>query len=352
MRPVFECPRCRGSHSPIDEELGARPHERISRGVAELVSWKAARQSFDDASEDLRHCHGLGVSSSEVARIVHEVGARAHEYLAARDERWSEPVSSDRPVFAAEIEAGRLVVEIDGTIVLTRPGEEHKTVWVARAFDAATRGAGASGRAHITESRYATGAGTLEEFKYSVDALANRMGARSAEATAVVADGAPPLWNLLGERLPHAVQIQDYWHVSEHLHALAKDLFGEQSPKAHERGEAWSQLLFDGATGGLIEQLEAERKRRRGAKRQRISRELAYLHAGRHRMDYPRYRAQGWPIGSGAAEGACKHLVKERFGLTGARWRRSDIKDVLALRTAQFNNEWNDLWNIRDQRAA
>lgn len=188
---------CRHTLAVLDGELGARPHERISEGVRELVAWKAARQSFADASEDLAHCHALEVSSSEIARIAHEEGQRACGILEARDERWSEPVATDRPVFTAEIEACRLVVEVDGTAMLTREWEEHKTVWVARACDADCRGEDGSGRQRLTDSRYAADAGDLEEFNYRVDALANRMGARSAQEIAVVADGAPALWNLL-----------------------------------------------------------------------------------------------------------------------------------------------------------
>jgi hypothetical protein len=343
-RFVHECPCCRHSLALIDQELGLSPHENISRRVLELVAWKGARESFSDASEDLRHCHGLKVSSSEVARIVHAEGRRVAQFLEERDERWSEPVATDHPVFAPEFVSDRLVVEVDGAVVLTREGEEHKTVWVARAFDLSCRSADGSGRAQLSDSRYAAVAGDLEEFKYRVDALANRMGARSARQIAVVADGAPTLWNLLSERLPNAVQIQDFWHVSEHLHGLAKDLLGDQKAETRERGEAWASLLWDGRLDDLIDQLEQEHRRRRGEKRERLRREIAYIEAGRHRMDYPRYREHGWPIGSGAVEGACKHLVKERLGITGARWKRKDLPHVLALRTAQFNNDWEQLW--------
>ena len=62
-------------------------------------------------------------------------------------------------------------------------------------------------------------------------------------------------------------------------------------------------------------------------------------------MDYARYEKQGWPIGSGAVEGTCKHLVKTRFGVTGARWRRKNIGKILALRLALFNNEWDKYWD-------
>ena len=61
-------------------------------------------------------------------------------------------------------------------------------------------------------------------------------------------------------------------------------------------------------------------------------------------MDYARYEREGWPIGSGAIEGTCKHLVKERFCITGAQWRRKSIPFMLALRLSIFNEEWDSIW--------
>jgi hypothetical protein len=44
---------------------------------------------------------------------------------------------------------------------------------------------------------------------------------------------------------------------------------------------------------------------------------LHYLESGKHRMDYQRYEQEGWPIGSGAIEATCKHLVKTALGRDG-----------------------------------
>ena len=38
-------------------------------------------------------------------------------------------------------------------------------------------------------------------------------------------------------------------------------------------------------------------------------------------LQYDRYHASGYPIATGVVEGACRHLVRDRMELTGARWR-------------------------------
>ena len=39
-----------------------------------------------------------------------------------------------------------------------------------------------------------------------------------------------------------------------------------------------------------------------------------------HRMEYPEYVAEGWQIGSGPVESACKTVVGQRLKLAGMRW--------------------------------
>lgn len=344
VRRVHECPSCRCSLAALDRELGVAPHERLSRSVLELVSYKAARMSFADVSEDLAHCHSINVSVSEVHRTAHKQGARIAELLEGRDERWNEPVSSERPVHPPEIDCEVVAFETDGVVVLTRPGEEHKTVWLARAFGIEHRGKDQGQRPFLTQSRFAAGAATLEEFRHNSRALANRMGARSATTTIALADGAPPLWRLIEEVLPGAVQIQDYWHVAQHLCGLSKQLHGEDAAAFTPDAERWKTMLWDGRVEELITELQGLAPSHQEPKRQHLEREIAYLEAGRHRMDYPRYRREHWPVGSGAIEGTCKHLAKQRFGITGARWKRATINNILALRLAQFNHEWQRYW--------
>ena len=44
---------------------------------------------------------------------------------------------------------------------------------------------------------------------------------------------------------------------------------------------------------------------------------LNYIRNNLHRMDYPTYVANGWSIGSGSVESACKTVVNQRLKLAG-----------------------------------
>jgi hypothetical protein len=60
--------------------------------------------------------------------------------------------------------------------------------------------------------------------------------------------------------------------------------------------------------------------------------------------NYPTALANGWPIATGVIEGACRHLVKDRMDITGARWGLHGAETVLKLRAIAANNDLDDYW--------
>jgi len=62
-------------------------------------------------------------------------------------------------------------------------------------------------------------------------------------------------------------------------------------------------------------------------------------------MEYKRFRDNGWPIGSGPVEGACKNIVKQRLCRSGMRWSIPGGQTILSLRSIVKSNRWNEFWN-------
>ena len=56
-------------------------------------------------------------------------------------------------------------------------------------------------------------------------------------------------------------------------------------------------------------------------------------------LQYDRYLSAGYPIATGVVEGACRHLVRDRMELTGARWRLVGAEAVLKLRALRASGE-------------
>ena len=71
---------------------------------------------------------------------------------------------------------------------------------------------------------------------------------------------------------------------------------------------------------------------------------LKYLGNNKAHMRYDEYLAAGYPIGSGVAEGACRHLVKDRMEQTGMRWTVEGAQAMLDLRATYLNEDWESFW--------
>ena len=73
----------------------------------------------------------------------------------------------------------------------------------------------------------------------------------------------------------------------------------------------------------------------------KLEEHLGYFENNRDRMKYDEYLEQGYPIGSGVVEGACRNLVKDRMERTGMRWCVDGAQAILDLRAVYLNDDWN-----------
>jgi hypothetical protein len=62
-------------------------------------------------------------------------------------------------------------------------------------------------------------------------------------------------------------------------------------------------------------------------------------------LDYPTALKEGWPIATGIIEGACRHLVKDRMDITGARWGLAGAEAILKLRAIKANGDFDAYWH-------
>ena len=60
-----------------------------------------------------------------------------------------------------------------------------------------------------------------------------------------------------------------------------------------------------------------------------------YCRSNQARLQYPAFRAQGLPIGSGAVESSAKHLIQQRLKRAGRRWSDAGGHALIALRAAR-----------------
>ena len=67
-------------------------------------------------------------------------------------------------------------------------------------------------------------------------------------------------------------------------------------------------------------------------------------------MRYDKALEKGWPIATGMIEGACRFVIEDRFGITGARWSPDGAETILKLRAVVVNGDLDDYMNYYKNR--
>jgi hypothetical protein len=164
-----------------------------------------------------------------------------------------------------------------------------------------------------------------------------------------VMDGESVLWSLLKQYLPMAVGILDIFHVMERLWQAAYCFHPEGSDEAKTFVTDRLERLLEGGVGrviGGLRQMGTKNKLPR-SKQKKLDEVIGYFHNNRKHMLYDEYLSAGYPIGSGVAEGACRHLVKDRMELTGMRWCVQGAQAMLDLRAVFINDDWREFQDHR-----
>lgn len=167
-------------------------------------------------------------------------------------------------------------------------------------------------------------------------------------------DGERSLWDMQRYWFGRAIGILDIFHVSERIWGVAHCFHAKESEAAWQFATHHLRMILDGKVGYVLRNLRRlleEKKKELGReKRKTVSAAITYFENNQDHMRYDEYLAAGYPIGSGVAEGACRHLVKDRLELTGMRWERKGAQSMLHLRAIYLNGEWDAFVNYRIER--
>jgi hypothetical protein len=148
--------------------------------------------------------------------------------------------------------------------------------------------------------------------------------------------------------------IIDFIHVLGYLWKAAWCFHPPRDPAIEDWVIAQGLDILHGRAAGVItriSQLAAGKPPRPGSEHARnIARTLSYLQNKQPFMDYPRALANGWPIATGVIEGACRHLIGDRMGITGARWGLDGAQAMLWLRAIAASGDTSAYWDWHIQQ--
>jgi hypothetical protein len=172
----------------------------------------------------------------------------------------------------------------------------------------------------------------LDGFLPLLLSLAQRWRLETAEELIALGDGAVWIWNLVAKYFPHAVQILDFWHLTEHLWTVARARYGAGTVEAARWVKQVQWDLKHDLTHSFLFQLQEWQPASEEAREVRRT-ELAFFMANEARMRYGTFLKRGYMIGSGVMESGCRQLVGKRLDQAGMHWRPETADAVLAIRS-------------------
>jgi hypothetical protein len=368
---------------PADQALNLPP-ELHSHGLRELSAIESARGSFTEASEAITRSTGV------------RLGKRQTEQLAARaaidfDAFYAQPARKQATVTDGDL----LVLSADGKGIVMRPdalrpgtakaaaqatgklqtrlskGEKRnrkRMAEVGAVYDltpvtrTATIGRGDVGDDHHTigpaapkaSNKWLT-ASVIDNAATVITSIfdeAQRRDPTHQRTWVVLVDGAKHQIDCIqAEAKNRNVQIAivcDFIHVLEYLWSAAWSFFTEGDPAAENWVSAKALAILNGQASTVAAAIRRKATTRglEPSARRNADRCADYLLAKRDYLDYPKALAAGWPIATGIIEGACRHLVKDRLDLTGARWGLDGAEAILKLRALRSNGDFEQYWTF------
>lgn len=291
---------------------------------------------FGKAAQLLQDLLGVSCSQATARRDTQAAGAA---YVAMQTESADQIVTQAPPAKAGMEKA---LLSVDGAIIPLVGGEwaEVKTLVVGEVVTHTNQ----EGEAEVKTQAlsYFSRLADAQRFQHLAHSELHRRGIERSGKVAAVMDGADWQQGFVDYHRSDAIRILDFPHAAQRITGVGQALFGEGTPATHQWIEPrLHQLKQDGPDNLLTElhQLQLQNPQTK-----LLQENLAYLEKRVTQMQYPRFQAQGWPIGSGCVESANKLVVEARLKGSGMHWLRGNVDPMLALRNLVCSDRWTDDW--------
>jgi hypothetical protein len=311
-----------------------------------LVFTATLAGSFADAAQ-LAAKWDCPVDDAVIHQLTQRVGAKAEEQTEARLKQIPQESQPQRaPTQLAVLMSDGWMARFRGAGWGRKKTKQERVEWheiktgVFYCHEQAATRPGC-GRGVLSEKIMVRWQGEPLEFGRRLGWEALRAGLGRAQETLALADGGKWIWNLVEDRWPHARQLLDFFHASQHLHELALAVHPEE-----ETARRWLEKTLHQLRHGQEQKALAEMAglpAPRGERGVVVRKQKSYFAGQSQRMNYEEMAARGWPIGSGAVESACRQS-QCRFKRSGQFWTQRGFRHLSAIDEARRNGHWDQLW--------
>jgi len=361
---------------PLDAQLNLPPN-KYSHGLQRVVAEESAKISFDEAIASVSRTTGGKVPKRQAEEIVVNV---AQDFEAFYENRRLETIEKTKDPLILTLDAKGIVMRQEGLREATRKAaenEQHKlktrlsrgekrnrkrmaTVAAVYSIEKHVRSAeeimkveeGAPAKTRPRARNKRVWASVSRDAEVVTDELfqeALRRDPKQRRQWAVLIDGQPKQLQNILERIEaydaaRTVLILDFIHVLEYLWKAAYAFHAEGS----EGAEGWVQqralLILKGKSSDVAAGMRRSATLRDLSSKERepVDTCADYLLKYRELLRYDEFLKQGLPIATGVIEGACRHLIKDRMDITGARWMVDRAEAILKLRSLRSSGDFSE----------
>jgi hypothetical protein len=322
--------------------------------AAEQASWVVTQMTPQKAAELFERVGNMEPSKSSLDRLPRALG-----------ERWEAEREKYEHVLreAIEIPEGThtVAVSIDGVLAPVDGGSSPTEVRAAAASEgriskgpAGYREVGCATLAFCDEhgdllSAIRFGRGPEPKKRTLKDTLskdlAHILAQRPELRLAKITDAGGDNWEFLAT-LPEGPTILDFFHATEHLAAAIAAVHGDGTLATRHKFEALRERLLNEDEGAEAVISSLAYLRRKHPRLKRVAQVLGYFRKNKQRMRYAEWKRQGFMIGSGVVEAACKTLVAQRLKLSGMRWSAHGAQAILTMRGWDQSDRFDQAWAL------
>lgn len=327
---------------PLDEELALLPGALTPSLQADLVRL-GTRMSFRGVVQELAYLKHVTLSEANVRRHTEQAGAA---YVALQTEQ-VERLERTTPLPPPG--AARQLVSADGALVPLRHGEwaEVKTVAIGEIQPPALE----QGElvVHTTNLSYFSRLAAHASFSRLATVETHRRGTERAEIVCAVNDGAEWIQGFVDVQRHDAVRILDFSHAAGYVAQVGQAVWGEGTPAFQAWLTTTLHELKHGSPDTVLQTLREMQQELEGGVASkdtldRVQTAIHYLDKRRAQMEYARFQAAGYPIGSGSVESGNKVVVEARLKGAGRHWAREHVNPMVALRNVLCSERWDKDW--------
>jgi hypothetical protein len=352
-RASYHCRPCGHGTVPWDEVLGL-DRTAATPGLSEVIWIAGAVDRFAEASEVVwRKRAGVRVSASTVPRTSEAVGQDIGRRLAA-----GETFGPGRDGAGHKDAAGQTCASV--SLDLTGLGMQGPAAAAAEGRRTAVgmvyspvperrqQGADPQGRPPRFQARYVAGLDGQASWAEPLRKQAAPVGLDRADRWIARCDAGSGREDLLGVNFPRVeAVILDFYHAAQDLGDLGRALDPGDEVTREGWYERWCHRLKHEGGRVVLEELRGLELEGREAARQVHGEVVRYFENQVHRRDDPSSIAQGWAIGSGPVESACKTVIGKRMKGGGMRWGEDGADEMSHLRAlfASGDKQWDAYWH-------